>query len=235
MLRKLQAQRSLPKHAAILDIGCGGGLFFDALAEFGEVEGVEPDASLADPHDPKTAKIFFQPFDSRFQPGKRYDLILMLDVLEHMSDPRGALEHAANLLEDHGTLALTLPAFLSFWTNHDELNYHYTRYTKRSLHVLAHSAGVTIEDDRYFFHWTCAAKLLVRLKEAVWRRDAKPESLPPAPINRMLYALSRLEQATIGRLPMPIGTSLLAIGRKASSSAPATSEKQTPAATLSNR
>ena len=30
----------------ILDVGCGDGLFFDALARFGEVEGLEPDASL---------------------------------------------------------------------------------------------------------------------------------------------------------------------------------------------
>ena len=36
--------RDVPR-ARILDVGCGAGLFFDALQRFGEVEGIESDAT----------------------------------------------------------------------------------------------------------------------------------------------------------------------------------------------
>jgi 2-polyprenyl-3-methyl-5-hydroxy-6-metoxy-1,4-benzoquinol methylase len=37
------------------------------------------------------------PFDGNFCPGKRYSLILVLDVLEHMDDPIEALRRALDL------------------------------------------------------------------------------------------------------------------------------------------
>ena len=86
---------------SILDVGCGEGLFFDRLAELGTVEGVEADASLAN----ATAwrdRIYVGSFDPSFRPGKHYSLILMLDVLEHLSEPAASLSHALNLLEREG-------------------------------------------------------------------------------------------------------------------------------------
>jgi 2-polyprenyl-3-methyl-5-hydroxy-6-metoxy-1,4-benzoquinol methylase len=65
----------------ILDVGCGDGLFFDRLSEFGEVEGVEPVTELVSPDNPYRRRIHVCPFDENFQPGKQYSLILMLDVL----------------------------------------------------------------------------------------------------------------------------------------------------------
>ena len=195
-------------------MGCGDGLFFDRLAEFGEVEGVEADPAIVNARGPHAGRIHIQPFDARFRPGKHYGVILMLDVLEHLDDPQGALRHAVDLLADDGALVVTVPAFRSLWTSHDDLNHHYTRYTKRSFRPLAAEAGLAIDQARYFFHWTCAAKLAVRVKERLWQREPRPEAVPAAVVNRALYALSMFEQQTIGRLPLPIGTSLLVVGRK---------------------
>ena len=56
----------------ILDVGCGDGLFFDRLHEMGEVEGIEPDASLVDPQGAHRHRIHIQPFDDRFRPSAVY-------------------------------------------------------------------------------------------------------------------------------------------------------------------
>ena len=117
----------------ILDIGCGDGLFFDRLAEFGEVEGVEPSVDLVSPHNPHRNRIYVCPFDDSFQPGKQYSLITMLDVLEHLENPIGALRHALELLAPDGCMVITVPALMALWTNHDVLNHHLTRFTKRSF------------------------------------------------------------------------------------------------------
>jgi SAM-dependent methyltransferase len=204
----------LPAGARILDVGCGSGLFFDRLAQFGEVEGVEPDAMLVLPDKPYASQIYVGLFDRNFQTDKRYSLILMLDVLEHIEDPQEALSYAVELLEPDGTLLITLPAFRGLWTTHDDLNRHYARYTKSSFSALANSAGMRIDSCDYFFHWLVPLKLAVRLKERLFRTKPLPAKIPPAPLNSAFYCLSKMEQKLFSRMPLPLGTSLLAVGGK---------------------
>lgn len=201
----------------ILDIGCGDGLFFDRLSAFGEVEGVEPSAELIDPRGRWASRIHAVPFDDRFRPGASYSLILMLDMLEHLEDPASALRHALTLLEPGGLVLITVPAFRALWTAHDVVNHHFTRYTRSSFRLVAREAALGIREMRYFFQWTCPVKLAVRAVEAVRPpRDALP-SIPPAPINATLYALSRLEYRMLAPLRVPFGSSLVvAAGHPAS-------------------
>ena len=120
------------------------------------------------------------PFDRSFQPGKRYSLILMLDVLEHLADAPAALAYAVELLEPEGVLMITVPAFRWLWTSHDDMNHHGTRYTKQTFARLADLAGMRIDTCRYFFHWLVPLKLAVRAKECLltasprrrWSRQA---------------------------------------------------------------
>jgi SAM-dependent methyltransferase len=199
----------------VLDVGCGDGLFFDALLALDGVEyveGVEPGEALVSANGPHRDRIHVAPFDADFEPGRRYSAVLMLDVLEHLPDPEAALRHALSLLEPGGIFLATVPAFMSLWTQHDDLNHHYTRYTKRTFSALAAAAGMRIDEARYFFHWTFPAKLATRLIEAIRRGEPVPAAVPAAPINRTLYLLSRLEARLIGGGRVPFGSSLLVVG-----------------------
>jgi hypothetical protein len=69
---------------------------------------------------------------------------------------------------------------------------------------------------RYFFRWTAVAKVATRIAEALIAGKPKPPRVPPAPINKALYGLSRLEEKLLGRLPLPLGSSLLVVGGRAS-------------------
>jgi trans-aconitate methyltransferase len=133
--------------------------FFDELAKFGNVEGVEPDQSSITAHNPWRDKIYISPFDRTFQPGKRYSMILMLDVLEHFRDAKNSLIRALELLDSNGTLALTVPAFPRLWTSHDDINKHFKRYTKQSLTALASQAGMKMLKCQYFFSLDVCAKI----------------------------------------------------------------------------
>ena len=197
--------------ASILDIGCGDGLLFDRLAEFGDVEGVEMDESSVTPSGRWADRIRVQPFDDSFDPGRTYSLVLLLDVLEHLPNPVGCLRRAIELLDDTGTLVLTVPAFRALWTSHDVLNHHVTRYTVRQLDEQVRCAGGRTETSRYFFQWMFPAKLAVRAGEAAFGSKPLTPRIPPHAINAALRRLSILEQRTISRLPMPFGSSLLAV------------------------
>ena len=217
ILDALRAHRPAAGWRAVLDVGCGDGLFFDALSRLEGggvtlVEGVEPAAALVSPDGPHRERIHVVPFDERFRPGRRYSLVLMLDVLEHLEDPAAALRHALDLLEPDGVFLATVPAFMALWTRHDELNHHFTRYDRKSFCALAAAGGLRIAECRYFFRWTAVAKLATRAVESLVPGAPASPSIPPTAINRSLYGLSRMEEWLAGALPVPFGSSLLVVG-----------------------
>ena len=212
VLDTLERLRPGGEWGGILDIGCGDGLFFDELSRLGRVEGVEANPDLVSIDGPYRDRIHIQPFDDSFRPGRQYELILMLDVLEHLPEPTRALRHALRLLRPAGTILVTVPAFPLLWTNHDVLNEHHVRYTRRTFRPVAETAGVRLDKMRYFFHWTWPAKLCIRMAEAILRLSPNPPTLPPPWLNRALLALTRAEQRLVTPLNPPFGTSLMAIG-----------------------
>ncbi len=211
VLRRLQPARGWK---SILDVGCGDGLFFPQLSQFGEVEGVEPFAELVSPNNPYRSRIQICPFDENFRPGKRYSLILMLDVLEHLEDALAALSHALALLEPDGTFVATVPAFMALWTNHDVMNHHFIRYTKSSFRQVARRAGLRIQEERYLYHWTCPVKLGIGFRERLFRLEPKPAQVPALTVNESLFWMSRLEQKTLTPLSLPFGSSLMVVGTR---------------------
>jgi SAM-dependent methyltransferase len=213
ILRRYLTSRSSYR---ILDVGCGAGLFFDRLSEFGTVCGVETDATMKTGRPEIDDRIHWGTLES-FHADSTFDAVLMLDVLEHLADPLPPLRRALGLVANRGVLVVTVPAFRSLWTSHDDLNEHFERYTKRTFGELLRTAGWKVEMLQYFFHWTFPAKLAVRLVEAVRpARDGAPElpRIPPEPLNQTLFLLSRLEQRLLAPLGLPLGSSLLAVATR---------------------
>lgn len=210
LLDEIERHRPPQGWRRILDVGCGDGLFFEQLARFGDVRGVESDATLVPADSRHRARIHIGPFDAGYAPGERFDLVLMLDVLEHLPDPAGALRKAGGLLEPDGRILITVPAFQALWTRHDDQNRHFVRYRRATLLAVAQRAGLRVLSQRYFFHWLFPVKLGVRTVERLGLRSRTPALVPPAPLNEVLMLLSRAEQVTIGRLGLPFGSSLLA-------------------------
>ncbi len=195
----------------ILDVGCGDGLLFDALQPFGNLFGVEADQHTLSPDSKWRDHIYLGLFDQSYQPDCSFDLILMLDFLEHLQNPEQALIHAAQLLKPHGRIIITVPAHRTLWTSHDDLNHHFYRFNKASFRQLARDCQVKIHHLRYLFHWTCPVKLAIRAKEAAFKTEPTNPEVPSRFINSACYAATRFEQLTVSRLGMPFGSSLLAI------------------------
>lgn len=214
ILRELDRLRPGEKWRRALDVGCGDGLFFERLRAYADtVEGVEPDASLLSRSGRSQGTIHEVLFDTSFHPESPYDLILFLDVLEHMPDPVAAVSHAATLLRPGGIVLVTVPAFRHLWTTHDDLNRHVTRYTRGEL-VRLLSSALAVEKARYFFRWVYPAKVLQRALEAVRRPEPASPRVPPGLVNAAMLAVSRAEEVMLGRIPLPLGSSLLGVARK---------------------
>jgi len=212
ILDTLRARQPAAGGQKILDVGCGNGLFFDQLLQFGAVEGVELSSALVSDDGPHRSRIHVGNFDRSLNLNGDYALILMLDVLEHLTDPASALRYALELLAADGKLLITVPAFNSLWTNHDIINHHLTRYTKASFRQMAQGTGLEIESCRYFFHWLYPVKMASRVVERMLGSEPRPARVPPHWINTPLYWFSLLENRACSRLPLPFGSSLMIFG-----------------------
>lgn len=211
---------SLPR-PRILDIGCCGGVMFDELSRYGDVRGIEPDAQLAGAVSHWSGAVEETAFGREYQSDRQYDLVLMLDVLEHIEDDLGALEALCRLLPPGGAAVLTVPALMSLWSAHDVANRHFRRYDRCGLKRRLESAGLAVRSLHYFFGWPLP---LMYARRAIARSadDGYQVRVPVRPVNKLFQTLSALEHwgATRLGLPAPVGSSLMAVVEPAPAHSP---------------
>jgi 2-polyprenyl-3-methyl-5-hydroxy-6-metoxy-1,4-benzoquinol methylase len=209
-----------PAGARILEIGCGTGHNLDMLGRFGTVDAVEMDDAardIASERLGRPAMMATLPELQRVERGA-YDLVALLDVLEHVEDDRASLVSIAERLRPGGKVLLTVPAHPWMWSAHDEVNHHKRRYTKKGFRQVVEAAGLKVELLSYFnsllFPLAAAARVAGRLTG----KEDSDDKLPPEAINKALEFMFGLERYAIGRVPFPPGVSLVAIASPLSAS-----------------
>lgn len=217
ILKEIITRKIRPKTSArILEIGCGTGHNLAMLKQFGTVDATELDAearTLASRRLGKPVHDGALPgLATELTPG--FDLIALLDVLEHVQDDAGALAAIFSLLREGGSLLLTVPINQWMWTSHDVANHHHRRYTVAGIKRLAREAGFEIDFISPFnsllFLPIAVARVIGIFRGAESADDALPSSL----VNRLLRTVFGLEQHLIGRIPFPFGVSSVAILRR---------------------
>lgn len=93
---------------------------------------------------------FAEIFPNKLNPAA--DMVLLLDVIEHCEDDAAILQqiNQPSIAQDF-TLLITVPAFQSVFSRHDELLLHYRRYSINSLKRLCISNKLKPEEEGYFF------------------------------------------------------------------------------------
>jgi SAM-dependent methyltransferase len=203
----------LAKGANIAEIGCGTGSNLPMLELFGHVTAVEPDA-LARLFAAKRSKATVVQgklpnelplFDNSL------DLAVMLDVLEHVDDDVAALKAVAAKLKPNGRFLLTVPALPALWSPHDEEHHHKRRYTAKTLRAVMDKAGLKIEMISYFNTLLFPLIAGVRWMKNLTGSKAVDTGMPSNFVNRALEGVFAFERKLIGRLPMPLGVSLVVV------------------------
>jgi SAM-dependent methyltransferase len=204
---------ALKADAKILEIGCGTGHNLEMLARFGSVDGSEVDPAartLAATRLGKTISDARLP-ELKGIPNSNYDLIALLDVLEHVEDDRAALISIGERLRPGGHLLITVPAHQWMWSAHDVTNHHFRRYAKLGLRDVLQSSGFKIELLSSFNSLLFPLAVAARAVGRITGREGSDDALPPAPINALCKTIFGLEAYLVGRVPMPPGLSLVAI------------------------
>jgi SAM-dependent methyltransferase len=204
---------ALPPSARILEIGCGTGHNLPMLSQFGEVDAIEIDPAARDIASARLGRpVGDAPLPAL--PGIErgaYDLIAVLDVVEHIDDDVAALKAMRECLKPGGKILIAVPAHQWLWSAHDVVNHHHRRYSKASLATAIAAAGLRPRKLTYFnsllFPLAAAARIAGRLTG----RDDSDDSPPAKPLNTLFETIFRLERHAVGRLPMTPGVSIVTL------------------------
>jgi SAM-dependent methyltransferase len=162
--------------ASVLDVGAGDGWFSAELAaslahdaavtcwDVGYTEGVI--ATLAGASERRVS------FVSE-RPSAAFDLVLLLDVLEHVDDDAGFLGAIVRLnVRRGGAVLVSVPAWQMLFTEHDTRLRHHRRYAPSACASLLTRAGLRIEQSGGLFHSLLVPRAIARAMEHV-RKGAK--------------------------------------------------------------
>lgn len=211
ILRDVIGRLQLPADARILEVGAGTGSNLAMLKDFGRVDAIEPDdaaRALASERSGIAVQGGLLPDGVTLDDGA-YDLIVLLDVLEHIPDDKGTLEALRAKLALRGRLMVTVPAMPWLWSAHDVAHHHQRRYTAATLENVFRAGGYRVRYRSHFntilFPLVVAARAVSKL---VGRSGGDDDALPPRPLNRLLSGLFALERHALGRASLPFGVSL---------------------------
>lgn len=156
----------------LLDIGAGSGFFSrHLLAEGGAQSALCVDIGYPGDRDDSVAG---KPVRYRRDTGPTdCDLVLMMDVLEHVDDDVGLVRHYAAKVQSGAHFLATVPAFRFLWSGHDVFLEHKRRYRLPEIEATMRTAGLEVVHGAYYFGFVFPLAAAVRLAS---RGDTQPRS-----------------------------------------------------------
>ena len=140
-----------------------------------------------------------------------FDVVIALDVIEHLDEDAAALREMFRVVEPGGGLVLTVPQHQWLWSTTDEFSRHRRRYSRAELLAKTRAAGFEVLRCTSFFTATLPLIALHRLTQS-------------SPVSEVRISRAANAVATIVLKPewwlikvglsLPIGSSLMVVARR---------------------
>lgn len=181
--------------SSVLDVGAGSGFFSRFLLKNTSAStalcvdsGYVSDSDQTVEGKPIRFRSDVAAFDS--------DLILLMDVLEHVEDDVSFLRTYFDLAPTGSRFLISVPAFQFLWGPHDIYLEHKRRYRLGQLEAVVKTAGLTVVRGNYYFAFVFPLAAFLRLGSRLLRRNSAPRSQMSQHgffTNRVLSTLLRQE------------------------------------------
>jgi SAM-dependent methyltransferase len=142
-----------------------------------------------------------------------YDLILLMDVIEHINDDLGFLSAALEHLKPGGLVAINVPAHMAFYGKYDEVVGHKRRYNVARIERLFRHTKI---EPLSIAYWGLTLLPVLFARKMVLHFVSREQTIQTGfaeqnvVTRKILRIIQRLELSA--PFPMPTGTSLMAFG-----------------------
>jgi SAM-dependent methyltransferase len=204
------------QNCRILDIGSGPGNMLDFMKDLGEIYGNDTSSDAIEFLKKRNIKVLAGDI-SKGEFGSeelKFNLITMIDSLEHMEDDKRGLREVFAKLYDGGQIIITAPAYMFLWGRHDEKYGHYRRYTRADLKSKLESAGFIINKISYFEPLFVPVLYFFRMLKNITHSESEDWVALPAWLNKLLLFIVSSEKYLLRMINFPFGATVIAVARK---------------------
>ena len=200
----------------IVDLGCGTGVVLQNLGKLGYAVGIDMSTlALERCHSRGIEGLCIGDGTQLPVATAKGDVMVGLDVFEHIEGDEAAFAEAFRILKPGGILVMSVPAFKSLWGPHDVALMHFRRYTKGELGQKLEKVGFKLEKLSYSIFFLFPIVVLVRFVEKRKQGPAEASLAPlPAWLNSLLIGIQKVEHSLLQVVNLPWGSSVVAVARK---------------------
>lgn len=151
----------------------------------------------------------------------KIDLLLMVDLLEHIEDDKRLIKDCFRILRKNGKMIIFVPSLQVLWSDWDEINMHFRRYTSGQLEKLIEncSAKYKVLKKSYVNFFLLPSILIIRIIQKMIKRvrssyNSSAVRPPHMIINSIFRFIFSSEMLFLKYLDFPIGTSYILILEK---------------------
>jgi SAM-dependent methyltransferase len=216
----------------VLDVGCGTGFNVSWLNRIGyeRVDGLDiSDDALSYCKSRQLCLLINASAENLPVRHSVYDVILTLDIIEHLENDLQALAGIFRALKEDGSLIVFVPAYQFLWSFQDEISHHKRRYDAKGLRDKMTRAGFVVKKLTYVNSFLLPVVWLGRLALRTFPgffSITSENQMSPSWMNKILYYVFRAELPLLRYVDFPFGVSILCICRKPE--APAGTDRPIP-------
>ncbi len=224
----LKMIEGVDKNSRILDIGSSSGLMLEELRNLGfnpdNLYGVDiSEKAIANCHSNGFKNAFVMDAHNITLEKENFDLIIASDCLEHLERDKEALANWYSLLKTKGQIIIFVPAYQFLWSSHDDVNFHYRRYTNGELRQKMENNNFRVQKSGYWnfllFIPIAGVRLLSNLFGGKKKSDGAEEmngdlAMPGKLSNTVLKSVVNLENTLIPSIRFPFGVSTFCVATK---------------------
>jgi len=196
--------------AKILEVGCGTGHVSSFLAKKGySVTGCEFYTEAIELSWPGFMIVQGDANNLPFTDNS-FDIVGLFDVIEHFQDDVALLKEAYRVVREGGIIVITVPAREELWSWVDEVAFHKRRYTKEKIKKIFSELHFNTLSIEYMFMSLYVPMKCIRTKKRKIEDHFKINKYA----NILFRGVLNIEKLISKYLPLPLGTSLIAIAKK---------------------